>query len=133
MTTYQIRISTRYADDHLETSSLPGTEIRRTKAGVTLELTLGELAELASRAGHLADPHYGRELADSGLADLHRSAKKVVEQLKRETYGPITLWELAHAKGALEAYDREWDAMWSARHGIDTTTEIKEMVTAAFS
>lgn len=102
--TFQIRISTRYADDHLECSSLPGTEIRRTNAGVTLELTLGELAELASRADYHADPHFARELAESGLADLHRSAKKVVEQLVA-----ADLWTIAMSKPAREAYGLEWD------------------------
>lgn len=103
------KLSARYIDDHQETSTLPGLEIGRNGRGVELAMTLGQLCELASRADYYADPHYGRELADSGYADLHRSAKKVVEQLKRNTYGQVTLWDLAHTPEAKAAYSIEWD------------------------
>jgi hypothetical protein len=106
---YVVRISARYADDHQETSTLPGTELGRNGRGVELELTIGQLVELVSRADYYADPHYGRELADSGYADLHRSAKKACEQIRR-----AGLWELARSKEANDAYSREWDAAMSA-------------------
>ena len=104
--TYVLRISARYGREHLDTSSLPGTELGENGRGIELELTLGELHELRSRADYYADPHYGRELADSGFADLHRSAIKVCEQLKR-----AGLWELACSPESRAAYEVEWDAM----------------------
>jgi hypothetical protein len=104
--TYEIRLSARYADDHLETSSLPGTFVSANGRGLLIRFTLGELHELYSRADYYTDRHYGRELAESGFADLHRSAIKVVEQIKR-----ADLWELARSDEARAAYNAEWDAM----------------------
>lgn len=105
MTTYTVRISARYAHDHLEVSSLPGTYVGENGRGVEIRLTLGELRELATRADHYADPYYGRELAQSGYADLHRSAIKVCEQLRR-----AGLWGIAYSPEAKQAYSQQWDA-----------------------
>jgi hypothetical protein len=104
-TTYVVRISARYAFDHIETSSMPGTYVGENGRGVELELTLGELYELRSRADYYADPNFRRELAESGLEDIYRSAVKVCEQLRR-----AGLWELARSKEASAAYDAEWTA-----------------------
>lgn len=102
-TTYEIRLSARYALDHLETSSLPGTFINANGRGILIRFTLGELHELWSRADYYADPNFARELAESGMSDLHRSAIKVCEQLKR-----AGLWDVAKSDEAAKAYSAEW-------------------------
>jgi hypothetical protein len=106
MTTHTIRISTTYGDDHQECSALPGIEVRRTKHGITLELTIGQLVELASRADHYADRDF---LSEHGMYDLYRSAVKVCDQLK-----VAGLWDLARSKEARVAYNEEWDAAHAA-------------------
>jgi hypothetical protein len=108
--TYTIRLSARYALDHLETSTIPGTFVSSNGRGVEIRFTLGELHELWSRADHYADPHYGRELTESGYADLHRSAVKVCEQIDR-----AGLSSIARSAEAREAYSAEWDAAMSSR------------------
>jgi hypothetical protein len=106
MQTHEIRLSARYAQEHLDTSSLPGTFVSANGRGLLIRFTHGELHELRSRADYYSDPHYGRELAESGFADLHRSAIKVCEQIKR-----AGLWEIANSHESREAYEAEWDAM----------------------
>jgi len=108
--TYTIRLSARYALDHLETSSLPGTFVGSNGRGVEITFTLGELHELWSRADYYADPHYGRELAESGYADLHRSAVKVCQQIER-----AGLRDVAVSAESREAYYIEFDAAMSQR------------------
>ena len=108
--TYEIRLSSRYALDHLDTSTIPGTHVDSNGRGELMRFTLGELHELWSRADYYADPHYGRELAESGYADLHRSAKKVIEQIDR-----AGLTEVARSPESAEAYKREWDAAMAGR------------------
>lgn len=103
MESFEIRISKRYGYEHLETSSLPGTFVDSNGRGVLLRLTLGELHELRSRADYYADPNFRDELAESDLLDLHRSAIKVVEQIKR-----AGLWELAGSPESGAAYSVEW-------------------------
>jgi hypothetical protein len=102
--TYELRLSSRYAFDHLETSTISGTFVNSNGRGVLIRFTLGELHELWSRADYYADPHYGRELADSGYADLHRSAKKVIEQIDR-----AGLTQVAQSPEADKEYKRQWD------------------------
>ncbi len=104
-TTYQIRVSAVYADDHQECTSLPATVVRRTAHGVTLLCTLGQLVELISRAEHYADRDHGRELAESGYYDLHRSAIKACEQIKK-----AGLWHHMKSAEGKAAYRTEWDA-----------------------
>ena len=108
--TFEVRLSSRYALDHLETSTLPGTHVDSNGRGELIRFTLGELHELQSRADYYADPHYGRELTESGYADLHRSAKKVVDQLKK-----AGLWDVALTPEARDAYRVEWDAEMQRR------------------
>jgi hypothetical protein len=112
-TAYEIRLSARYAMDHLETSTIPGTFVDSNGRGILIRFTLGELHELHSRATHVADPHYGRELTESGFADLHRSAKTVVQQIER-----AGLTKVAQSSEASKAYSAEWRAAM----GYTTTT-----------
>jgi hypothetical protein len=108
--TYEIRISKRYGFEHLETSTLPGTYVDANGRGVLIRFTLGELHELRDRADYYADPMFRRELADSGLDDLHRSAIKVCEQIKR-----AGLWETANSVEARAAYEVEYAAEMQRR------------------
>lgn len=102
------KLSTRYIEDHQCASDLPGKVVASGGRGIELEVTIGQLHELASRADYYADPGYGRELRDCGMGELHRSAKKVVEQLKAQTYGQVTLWDLANTPEAKAAHRIEW-------------------------
>lgn len=108
--TYVLRISVRYAQDHVECSTLPGTVLGVNGRGMELELTLGELHELWSRADYYADPSYKRELWESGNHDLHRSAIKVCEQIER-----AGLRSVARSPEASAAYSVEWHAAMAAR------------------
>lgn len=106
--TYEIRLSSRFTFEHSETSRLPGEVVDWNRRGMLMRLTLAELHELWSRADNYADPYYGRDLVESGLADLHRSAKKVIEQL-----GRADLLKLAQSREARDAYDAATDALAS--------------------
>jgi hypothetical protein len=110
MRTHEIRISQRYALEHLEASSLPGTFLGMNGRGVLVQLTPGELHELRSRAQHYADREYATDPDFRDLRDLHRSAVKVCEQLKR-----AGLWDEANTRECIEAYHVEWQAMWEQR------------------
>ena len=114
-TIYTKALSARFVDDHRERVVLDGTEVARNRRGVKLALTLGELHELASDARHYSYEDYGRDLRSYGLGDVHRSAKKVVEQLKRDG-----LWELAWSKEAVDAYHVEWEEATTAEAEQDT-------------
>ena len=105
-TTYQIRLSGRFTQEHTETSSMPGTFINANGHGMLMEFTLGELHELWSRADNYADPYYARDLAESGLSDLHRSAVKVLDQLRR-----ADLLTLAKSQQARDASNTQSDAL----------------------
>lgn len=111
--TYEIRLSARYALDHLEASTIPGTFVDRNGRGILIRFSLGELHELWSRVDYHADPTFARELADAGMSDLHRSAKTALGQIKR-----AGLLEVAKSHEAAEAYSIEWRAAM----GLPATT-----------
>ena len=123
--TFEIRLSSRYALDHLDTSTIPGTHVSSNGRGELMRFTLGELHELWSRADHYADPYYGRELRESGYADLHRSAIKVIEQLDR-----AGLIETATSDAAKQAYSIEYRAEMQ-RRDVELA-EIRELVRNTF-
>lgn len=102
------KLSAKYVNDHQACSEMPGTVVAVSRRGIELELTIGQLFELASRAAYYADPDYARELKACGMGELHTSAKKVVEQLKVATYGQVTLWDLYRTPEAAAAYRIEW-------------------------
>jgi hypothetical protein len=108
--TYVLRISARYGWEHVETSMLPGKVRGQNGRGLELELTLGELHELRSRAEIFADPDLARE---SGEVELCRSAQKVLEQIRR-----AGLWEVAGSREADAAYSVEFAAAMELRDGV---------------
>jgi hypothetical protein len=108
--TYVLRVSARYGREHLDTSTLPGTELGANGRGIELGLTLGELNELRSRAEIFADPDLARE---SGEVELCRSAQKVLEQIRR-----AGLWEVAGSREADAAYSVEFAAAMELRDGV---------------
>ena len=103
----RVRLSQAFIDDRFERVQLPGTEIGRNKAGVEMEFTLGELYDLIDDAINFTDPQYaGRyEVLDDSLLRISRSAKKVIEQLRR-----AGLWERGRSPEAREAYSAEASA-----------------------
>jgi len=109
--TYVLRLSARYVREHLDSSILPGTELGENGRGIELALTLGELNELRSRAEVFADADLAEE---SGEVDLMRSARKVLDQLRR-----AGLFELAGSREARAAYRTEYDAAMALRSRVN--------------
>jgi hypothetical protein len=111
MNSYIVRISTEYATDHLDISSLPGTLVGQNGRGVEIMFTLGELHELVTRADYYADPSYRDELAESGRLSLHMSARKTLDQVKR-----AGLWDTGWSAEARQAYKEQWDNKYQYSH-----------------
>lgn len=72
--TVVVKVPPRFYDDHVSRDLPAGTEIKRGRDLVTVELTADELAELRSDATHYADSSNGFE--DRGLVQSARATVK---------------------------------------------------------